>query len=94
MIIALEEPATEEHSLLSGRFIKVILYHKRTKTYYKKALAKMIFHLKKMCKHNQKEWDIYRVVQKKFIIWSRGKVFKKFKISFDGFFVYIYSHLV
>ena len=24
MIIALEEPATEEHSLLSGRFIKVI----------------------------------------------------------------------
>ena len=59
MILALEEPATEEHSLLSGRFIKVILYHKRTKTYYKKALAKMIFHLKKMCKHKIKENETY-----------------------------------
>ena len=29
MILALEEPATEEHSLLSGRFIKVIFVSKK-----------------------------------------------------------------
>ena len=46
MIIALEEPATEEHSLLSGRFSKLYLYLKRTKTYYKIALTKMISPLK------------------------------------------------
>ena len=49
---------------------------------------------------------IYRVAQKNFMMWSRGKVFenlwcdveekclKNSKIFFDGVFLSIYSHLV